>query len=317
MIGGPLVPLLGSVVTAATPLALASLGELVTERAGVLNLGVEGLMLAGAVAGFATMSATGSHVLGVLTGAGAGVGLAALFAALTLGLATSQVATGLAITILGTGLSTLVGARFTGRTVAALPKLDIPVLSDLPVIGPLLLHQDVLVYVSVAVAFALSALLRGSRLGLVLRAVGENADAAHQLGFGVLRIRLLAVLFGGALGGLGGAYLSLAYTPLWAEGMTAGRGWIALALVVFGSWRPLYVLGGAYLFGGIEVLQLYFQGSGLIHLPSQLLSTVPYLATIVVLALISSGRARARHAAPACLGKPFGSRLIPSNKERS
>ena len=305
MIGGALVPLLVSVVTAATPLALASLGELVTERAGVLNLGVEGLMLVGAVAGFAVMSATGSDVLGVLAGAGAGVALAAVFAALTLGLATSQVATGLALTILGQGLSTLAGARLTGRTVPALPKLAIPVVSDVPVIGPLLLHQDGLVYASLAAAFVLSAVLRTSRLGLVLRAVGENDDAAHRLGYRVLRIRLLAVLFGGAMGGLGGAYLSLAYTPLWAEGMTAGRGWIALALVVFGSWRPLAVLAGAYLFGGIEVLQLYLQGSGLIHVPSQLFSTVPYVATIVVLALMSSGRARRTLAAPACLGKPF------------
>ncbi len=305
MTGGAAVPLLLSVVTAATPLALASLGELVAERAGVLNLGVEGLMLVGAVAGFATMSVTGSDVLGVVAGAGAGVALAAVFAALTLGLATSQVATGLALTILGTGLSTLAGARFTGRTVPPLPKLSIPLVSDLPVIGPLLLRQDALVYGSVAAAFALSAMLRRSRVGLVLRAVGETDDAAHRLGYPVLRIRLCAVLFGGAMGGLGGAYLSLAYTPLWAEGMTAGRGWIALALVVFGSWRPLAVLAGAYLFGGIEVLQLYLQGSGLIPVPTQLFSAVPYLATIVVLALISSGRTRRTLAAPACLGRPF------------
>ncbi len=300
-----LVPLLATIMTAATPLALAALGELVTERAGVLNLGVEGTMLVGAVVGFAVMATTGSHTLGVLAGCAAGVAMSTLFAALTLPLAANQVATGLALTVFGTGLSALLGQHFTGRTVPPLPRLDLPFVSTLPVIGPLLFHQDVLVYASLAAAPLLAAFLHRTRAGLVLRAVGENAEAAHQLGTGVLRQRLAAVLFGGAMSGLGGAYLSLAYTPLWAEGMTAGRGWIALALTVFGAWRPWRVLGGAYLFGGIEVGGLYLQGSGVLHVPPQLLAAIPYLATIVVLALVSSGGAARRLAAPASLGKPF------------
>lgn len=290
-----LVPLLATVMTAATPLALAALGELVTERAGVLNLGVEGTMLVGAVVGFAVMASTGSHTLGVLAGCAAGVAMSALFAALTLPLAANQVATGLALTVFGTGLSALLGQHYTGRTVAPLPRLPLPGL----------LHQDVLVYASLAAAPLLAAFLQRTRAGLVLRAVGENAEAAHQLGTRVLRLRLAAVLFGGAMSGLGGAYLSLAYTPLWAEGMTAGRGWIALALTVFGAWRPWRVLGGAYLFGGIEVGGLYLQGSGALHVPPQLLAAIPYLATVVVLAWVSAGGAARRLAAPAALGKPF------------
>ena len=295
-----LAPLLATALTAATPLAYAALGETVAERAGVLNLGVEGMMLVGAVAGFGATLATGSHALGVLAGAAAGATLALLFALLTLVLASNQVATGLALTIFGTGVSTLAGERLTGRTVAALPKLD--VLNGVPVLGTLL-HQDVLVFGVVGVAAGLAWLIGSTRAGMILRAVGENAQAAHRLGLPVLRVRLLAVLFGGAMGGVGGAYLSIAYTPLWAEGMTAGRGWIALALVVFGSWRPWRVLGGAVLFGVVEVAQLSVHG-GWLHVPNQLFATVPYLATIVVLAAISSGRAR-RLAAPADLGRAF------------
>jgi ABC-type uncharacterized transport system permease subunit len=288
--------------TSATPLLLAALGELVAERAGVLNLGVEGMMLTGAVCAFATMSVSGSHPLAL---AAAGALLALLFGVLTLTLASNQVATGLALTIFGVGLSTLIGAGFTGQTVPPLPKLDIPGLSDLPVVGPLLLHQDALVYLSVAAAAAIAWFLARTRPGLVLRAVGESDSSAHAIGHDVVAIRYGAVVFGGAMCGLGGAYLSLAYTPLWAEGMTAGRGWIALALVVFGAWRPWRVLGGAYLFGGITVLQLYLQGSGVVAVPTQVLAMVPYLSTILVLALISSGSARSRLSAPACLGKPF------------
>ncbi len=297
-----IVPLLRTVMIAATPLALASLGEMVAERSGVLNLGVEGMMLVGAVAGFAATFATGSHLLGVLAGAGAGMALASLFALLTLWLASNQVATGLALTIFGTGVSSLVGQHLTGRTVPPLPAVHLPVLSGLPVVGPLL-TQDLLVWGSVGAALGLLWAMRSTRAGMVLRAVGENAEAAHRLGLPVMRVRLAAVLFGGAMAGLGGCYLSIAYTPLWAEGMVAGRGWIALALVVFGAWRPLRVLGGAYLFGGIAVAQLYLQGS--LHVPTTLLAMVPYLATIVVLAMMSSGRARLRLMAPASLGKPF------------
>ena len=297
-----LVSFAATVMTAATPLAYAALGELVTERAGVLNLGVEGMMLTGAVAAFATTWASGSHALGVLAGAGAGLALASLFAVLTLGLSTNQVATGLALTIFGTGLSALVGRDLTGRTVAPLPKLRIPLLDDLPVVGRLA-HQDVLVIGSLAATAGLAWAIGGTRPGLVLRAVGEDAQAAHRLGLPVLQARLFAILFGGAMAGLGGATLSIAYTPLWAEGMTAGRGWIAVALVVFGSWRPGRVLVGAYLFGGIEVGQVYLQGSGFGG-PTELLATLPYLSTIAVLAIVSSAGGPVV-AAPADLGKPF------------
>ncbi|GAN78056.1 ABC transporter permease [Acidisphaera rubrifaciens] len=305
MTGGVLIPLLQTVVTSATPLLFAALGELVAERSGVLNLGVEGMMLAGAVFGFAVMTATGSDTLALLAAAAAGTTLALLFGVLALTLAASQVATGLALTIFGTGLSTLIGARYTGRTVPPLPRLDVPGLSELPVIGPLLFRYDAMVYLSVASAFAIGWFLRRTRGGMVLRAVGESDVSAHSIGHPVIRIRYLAVLFGGAMAGLGGAYLSLAYTPLWAEQMTAGRGWIALALVVFAAWRPGRALMGAYLFGGITVLQLYLQGSGLVAIPTQILAMVPYIATIVVLTVISSASARSRLSAPACLGKTF------------
>ena len=302
---GILVPLLVSVITAATPLLLAALGELVVERAGVLNLGVEGMMLVGAVCAFAAETLTGSPVIGILGGAAAGAAMAGLFGVLTLTLTSNQVATGLALTIFGIGLSALVGAGFVGHPVPQLPKLDIPGLSTLPVVGPLLFHHDALVYLSIAATAGVAWFLKRSRGGLVVRAVGEADGSAHSIGYNVIGIRYLAVLFGGVMSGLGGAYLSVAYTPMWSEQMTAGRGWIALALVVFAAWRPWRLLVGAYLFGGIAILQLYLQGSGLVVVPTQVLAMLPYLATIVVLTLISSGSARSRLGAPACLGKPF------------
>lgn len=304
MTASVLVPLLVSVVIAATPLLLAAIGELVTELAGVLNLGVEGTMLVGAVAAFAAASTTGSAVVGIVAGAAAGMAMSALFALLTLGLTSNQVATGLALTIFGVGLSALAGAGFVGHPVSRLPALDIPVLSDLPVLGKLLFGHDALVYLSVAITAAVWWLLTRSRAGLILRALGESAASAHALGYSVLRLRALAILFGGAMSGLAGAYLSLAYTPMWVEDMTAGRGWIALALVVFGAWRPWRVLAGAYLFGGIAILQLYFQGTGIRAIPTQLLAMIPYLATIAVLTLMSTGAAR-KLGAPACLGRAF------------
>ncbi|MDQ2802561.1 MAG: ABC transporter permease [Pseudomonadota bacterium] len=302
---GILVPLLVSVITAATPLLLAALGELVVERAGVLNLGVEGMMLVGAVCAFAAETLTGSPVLGIVAGAAAGAAMAGLFGVLTLTLTSNQVATGLALTIFGIGLSALVGAGFVGHPVPQLPKLDVPRLSTLPIAGPLLFHHDALVYLSIAATAGVAWFLKRSRGGLVLRAVGEADGSAHSIGYNVIRIRYLAVLFGGVMSGLGGAYLSVAYTPMWSEQMTAGRGWIALALVVFAAWRPWRLLAGAYLFGGIAILQLYLQGSGLVVVPTQVLAMLPYLATIVVLTLISSGSTRSRLGAPACLGKPF------------
>ena len=281
-----LIPIFASTVAAATPLAYAAFGELVTERSGVLNLGVEGMMLVGAVAGFAVAFHTGSLGLGFAAGMFSGVALALIFAVLTLSLQTNQVATGLALTLFGVGLSAFAGRDYVGVTLGGLQPLSIPLLSDIPFLGPLLFHFDIVVYGSIVALFALQWFFGRSRWGLVLRAVGESPASAHAIGYSVIGIRYMAVLFGGAMSGLAGAYLSLAITPLWVEGMTAGRGWIALALVVFGTWKPMRVLLGAYLFGGVTILQFYGQGMG-IHIASPLLSMLPYLVTIFVLVLIS------------------------------
>ncbi len=293
-----------SVIIASTPLLLAATGELVTEKAGVLNLGVEGMMLVGAVAGFAVASITGSPLLGAVAGLLGGMFIAGVFAVLTLTLLANQVATGLAIAIFGAGLSALVGATYVGITVTRVPKIDLGSLTDLPFIGPVLFGQDVLVYVSLAAVTGTAWFLYRTHAGLILRAVGDNHDAAHAIGFPVVRIRYLATLFGGAMAGLAGAYMSLAYNASWSENMTAGRGWIALALVVFATWRPGWLLLGAYLFGGIMYLSLYVQGLGM-AIPSQLVSALPYLVTILVLVLISRDAFRIRLNAPACLGRPF------------
>jgi general nucleoside transport system permease protein len=294
-----------TVISAATPLLFAALGELVAERSGVLNLGVEGMMLAGAVTAFAVTVTTGSATLGILTGAIAGALLALMFGVLTLSLTSNQVATGLALTIFGIGLSALIGSAFVGIPVERLPRLRIPGLSDLPVIGPLLFGHDVLVYGSVLATAGVAWFLKRTRGGMILRAVGESDVSAHSIGYDVIKVRYLAVLFGGVMAGLGGAFLSLSYTPMWVEEMTAGRGWIALALVVFASWRPWRVLLGAYLFGGVTILQLYAQGAGGFNVPAQVMSMLPYLATIVVLAVIAGGPWKGRLDAPACLGQPF------------
>ena len=301
---GWLIPVLLSVISAATPLLLAATGELVAEKSGVLNLGIEGMMLVGAIVAFAVTLSTGSATLGVLAAAAAGIGMAFVFSVLTLVLLANQVAAGLALAIFGTGLSALIGKGFVGNAVPPLPKLDLPVLSNLPALGPILFHQDVLVYASFLLLAGVGWFLHRSRPGLALRAVGDSHDAAHAIGYPVIAIRFGAVLFGGAMSGLAGAYMSLAYTPMWAENMTAGRGWIALALVVFSTWRPARLLLGAYLFGGISILQLYVQSLAL-PIPSQFLSMLPYLATVVVLVVISRDRARIRLNAPACLGRPF------------
>ena len=293
-----------SVIAASTPLLLAAAGELVAERSGVLNLGVEGMMIMGAACGFAGAFLTGSTLVGAAFGGAAGAALAAIFALLTLGLAVNQVATGLALTILGVGLSGLIGAGFVGQRIVLAPHLFIPGLTDLPLIGRILFGQDVFVYLSIALVAGIWWFLYCTRGGLVLRAIGDNHASAHALGYPVLKVRLLAVLFGGACAGLAGAYLPLAYTPFFIPGMTAGRGWIALALVVFASWRPLRLAGGAYLFGAVTILQLHAQGLGL-GIPSQLMSSLPYLATVVVLVLISRTRGTAGSAAPASLGMVF------------
>ncbi len=293
-----------AVLAASTPLLVAAAGELVVERAGVLNLGVEGMMIVGAACGFAGAHLTGSTLVGALCGILAGATLSALFAVLTLGLAVNQVATGLALTILGVGVSGLIGAGLVGERIAPAPLLYVAFLTDLPFVGRILFGQDPFVYLSIALVAAIRWFLNRTRSGLVLRAVGDNHASAHALGHPVLEIRTLAVLFGGACAGLGGAYLPLAYTPFFIPGMTAGRGWIALALVVFASWRPERLVVGAYLFGAVTILQLHAQGAGF-GIPSQLMSSLPYLATILVLVAISRVRGNARSAAPASLGLPF------------
>jgi general nucleoside transport system permease protein len=299
-----LTAILVSMVISATPLLLAAAGELVTEKSGVLNLGIEGMMIVGAVTGFAAAISTDSHLVGFLAAAVAGAVMSAVFGVLTLFLLANQVATGLALTIFGIGLSALIGKPFIGRPLERLPQLDIPGVSDLPLIGPVLFGQDALVYFAAAMTIAIGWFLSRTRAGLVLRSVGENHDAAHALGYPVRRIRILAVLFGGAMSGLGGAYLSLAYTPLWTEGMTAGRGWIALALVVFSTWKPWRLLLGAYLFGFFSIAQLHAQGFG-VRIGPEFLSMLPYLATVLVLVIISRDAKRIRLNAPASLGKAF------------
>src|SRR5271154_2858909 len=293
-----------SVIAASTPLLLAAAGELVVERSGVLNLGIEGMMIMGAACGFAAAYYTGSIVIGALAGILAGAGMSAIFAAQTLGLAVNQVAAGLALTIFGIGLSGLIGAGFVGESIYAAPHLYIPFLTDIPVIGKILFGEDAFVYGSIALVIGIWWFLYRTRAGLVLRAVGDSHASAHALGYPVLKIRTLAVLFGGACAGLGGAYLPLAYTPFFVPGMTAGRGWIALALVVFSSWKPGRLVAGAYLFGAVSILQLHTQAFGL-GIPSQLMSSLPYLATVIVLVLISRTRGTAGSAAPASLGQVF------------
>ena len=293
-----------SVIAASTPLLLAAAGELVAERSGVLHLGLEGMMIMGAACAFAGTYVSDSIVVGALCGVLAGVAMSAIFAIFTLGLAVNQVASGLALTILGTGLSGLIGAGFVGQRISTAPQLHLPVLTDLPLVGRILFGQDAFVYVSVALVIGIWLFLYRSRAGLVLRAVGDNHTSAHALGYPVLKIRALAVLFGGGCAGLAGAFLPLAYTPFFIPGMTAGRGWIALALVVFASWRPGRLVAGAYLFGAVSILQLHAQALGL-GIPSQLMSSLPYLATVIVLVLISRTRGMAGSAAPASLGVVF------------
>ncbi|MGR3486046.1 MAG: ABC transporter permease [Paracoccaceae bacterium] len=290
--------LLASLMVAATPILLAAIGELVVERAGVLNLGVEGMMITGAVCGFLVAVATDDPWLGFLGAALGGAVLSALFAALVLGLMTNQVATGLALTLFGLGLSALLGQGYIGIKAPSPADLDLPILSDLPILGPVLFRHDPMVYVGLALVGAVWFALHRTRAGLILRAVGENHDAARALGYPVRAVRLGAILFGGACAGLGGAYLSLVRVPQWTEGMTAGAGWIALAIVVFAGWKPWRLLLGAWLFGGVTVLQLNLQAAG-VAVPVELLSMSPYLVTILVLVLMSSVRA------PGSLGRTF------------
>ncbi len=299
----PLV-LVASLMVASTPILLAALGELVVEKAGVLNLGVEGMMITGAVCGFAVAVETGNPFLGFIAAAGAASGLALIFGFLTQILLANQVATGLALTLFGLGLSSLIGQDYLGIKPPATGRVELPLLADIPLLGPVLFRHDLIVYFSIALLLGIWAFLKFTRAGLILRAVGENHDAAHALGYKVVWIRIIAIAFGGAAAGLGGAYISLVRVPQWTEGMTAGAGWIALAIVVFASWRPWRVLLGAYLFGGVTVLQLNLQAAGL-AVPVEYLSMSPYLITILVLVVMSANRTRAALGAPAELGRAF------------
>lgn len=292
-----------SVVAASTPFLIAATGELVTERAGVLNLGVEGMMIVGAACGFAGAYVSGSTLIGAVCGTLAGTALSLVFAVMVLGFAVNQVATGLALTILGIGLSGLIGVGFVGERIALAPRLQMPYLTEIPLIGRILFGEDGFVYLSVLLVAGVWYFLYRTRGGLIVRAVGDNHLSAHALGYSVLRIRFLAILFGGACAGLAGAYLPLAYTPFFIPGMTAGRGWIALALVVFSSWLPGRLVIGAYLFGAVSILQLHAQGWG-IGIPSQFMAALPYLATVVVLVVISRARTGGS-TGPAALGVVF------------
>ncbi|MDE4304128.1 ABC transporter permease [Phaeobacter gallaeciensis] len=292
--------LIASLMVAATPLLLAAVGELVVEKAGVLNLGVEGMMITGAIAGFATAVESGSPLFGFVIAAVAGAMLSTLFAILTQFAKANQVASGLSLTLFGLGISALMGQSYVGIKPPQMQDIHIPVLSDLPVVGPILFGHDIILYFGIVLTAVVWVVLKYTRVGLILRAVGENHDAAHALGYKVLRIRVLAILFGGACAGMGGAYISLIRVPQWTEGMTAGIGWIALALVVFASWKPWRVLLGAYLFGGVTVVQLNLQAAG-VAIPVEYLAMSPYLITIVVLVILSADKS----SAPAALGRNF------------
>ncbi len=296
--------LIAATLNAGTVLALASLGLLIHEKAGSVNLGAEGMMLCAAIAGFAAVVHSGSDLIGFAAGIGAGALLALIFGALVIWLNTNQYATGLAVSLFGAGFSAFVGVGYVQEQIPERLQFEIPWLTDVPLLGPALFRQHPLVYLTVLLALALIWFLYRTRAGLVLRSVGESPESAHALGYPVRRIRLLAVVAGGALCGLSGAYISLVYTPLWVEGMVAGKGWIALALTTFATWRPARVLLGAYLFGGVTMLQFHLQGDG-VEVPSQFLTMLPYLATIVVLALISRNPQWIRINMPASIGKPF------------
>ncbi|WP_221796688.1 ABC transporter permease [Oceanobacter mangrovi] len=293
-----------AMVRTGTPLLIVALGELICEKSGVLNLGQEGMMLMGAVVGFIVTLTTGSLMLGFVLAMVAGVLMSLIFGVITMELSANQVATGLALTIFGTGLSAFIGAGYVGKPIEGLDPIYIPVLTDLPIIGRMLFGQDLLVYLSFVLFAGVYWFINHSRPGLILKAVGENPHSANAIGLPVFKTRYLAIMFGGAMAGLAGGYLSLAYTPLWVENMSAGRGWIALALVVFASWKAERVLLGAWLFGLASILHLVFQGMGFAVSPN-LLAILPYLATVVVLVILSSNQSRSRLVAPMSLGKPF------------
>ena len=296
--------LFASMLNAGTVLAIAALGLLINEKAGIVNLGAEGMMLCAAIAGFAAVVHTGNDWIGFAAGIGAGALLAAIFGLLVIWLNTNQYATGLALSLFGAGFSAFAGIKYVQEKLPERPAFHLPLLGDIPLVGPALFRQHPMVYLAIALVVGLVWFLYRSRSGLVLRSVGESPESAHALGYPVRRIRLAAVVAGGALCGLSGAYIAIIYTPLWVEGMVAGKGWIALALTTFATWRPARVLLGAYLFGGVTMLQFHLQGTG-VEISSEFLNMLPYIATIVVLALISRNPAWIRINMPASLGKPF------------
>lgn len=297
--------ILAGTIAAATPLIFAGLGELVAERTGVINLGVEGMMLVGAIAGFAFAAQYDASVVSALMVGGlAGTLMALIFAFFTLSLSTNQSACGLALTIFGIGISAFIGQNYVSMALPGLQGLDIPLLSEIPVLGPILFQHNYVVYLSMLAFVIIWWVLTKTRLGLLLKAVGESPESAHAMGYNVLAIRYCAVLFGGAMAGVGGAFLSTVYTPMWIENMVAGRGWIAIALVVFATWKPTRLMLGAYLFGGVTILQFHAQALGL-NVPNELLSALPYVATIVVLVLISRNKKHLKLNLPASLGKTF------------
>tara|TARA_B100000768_G_scaffold39764_1_gene38614 strand:- start:1266 stop:2198 length:933 start_codon:yes stop_codon:yes gene_type:complete len=296
--------LVASLMVASTPILLAAIGELVVEKSGILNLGVEGMMIIGAICGFAAAVVTGSPMVGFLCAAIGGAAVSVIFAVLTQYFLSNQVASGLALTLFGLGLSAMIGQSYVGIKPPTTYKLDLPLISDVPILGPILFSHDFTVYAALVLVLGVWWFLKYTRGGLILRAVGESHDAAHALGYKVVRVRFMAIMFGGACAGLGGAALSLVRVPQWTEGMTAGSGWIALAIVVFASWKPERVLLGAYLFGGVAILQLNLQAAG-VSIPVEYLSMSPYLITIVVLVAMSANRAKSALNAPAALGRVF------------
>ena len=294
------------IIIASTPLVLAAIGELIVEKSGVLNLGVEGMMIIGAVASFIVTHETGSHLMWILAAIIASGLIAVIFGILTQYLLSNQVATGLALTLFGLGLASLIGQSYSGISLKAFPILEVTILSDIPIIGGMLFSFDYLVYLSVLIVVATYLFLKKTKAGLILIATGDNHDSAHSLGYSVKKIRLLSIIYGGACAGLGGAYLSLVQTPMWVENMTAGRGWIALAIVVFAVWRPLWIFVGAYIFGGITIIQLHIQAIG-VNIIAQYMSMLPYIVTILVLVFISMNKNRLAVNAPNCLNKIFKS----------
>ena len=304
---GLLIDIIIGISIASVPLIFAAIGELVVERSGVLNLGVEGMMIVGALLGFVVQFHTGNSYLAVLAALFGGMAIASIFAFLTQFLLTNQVATGLALTLFGLGFSAFVGRAYTEEKIQLITSSNIPLLSDIPLVGPLLFSYNPLVYLAFFMVYLVWWFLFKTKQGLILRAIGDNHDAAHAIGHNVIRYRLLAILFGGAMAGIGGAFLSLVQVPIWGEDMTAGRGWIALGLVVFSSWKPFRVILGALLFGGITILQLHAQGFD-IRISAQYLSMLPYLATILILVSLRMGaKNKTNRTMPNCLGRIFHS----------